>query len=50
MTNEQAYSIILQVVNAHMCNKSDRIILDEALQKLLQVIEKTKIETASGSS
>lgn len=44
MTNEQAYSIIIQVVNAHMCNKSDRVVLDEALQKLLRLVEASKTE------
>lgn len=45
MTKEQAYSVIVQVVNAHMCNKADRVVLDQALQVFAQLVEESLKKT-----
>jgi hypothetical protein len=42
MTPEQALGLIAQVVNNHLCNKQDRIILDQALHTLQATITKSK--------
>ena len=39
MQNEQAFNIVLQIVNAHNCNKQDRVIFDEALTTLYKLVQ-----------
>jgi hypothetical protein len=42
MTPEQAFNIIAQVVDGHLCNKNDRIILERAMQTIAALIEESK--------
>lgn len=39
ITNEQAFGIIAQVVNAHLCNKQDRMTLDVAMQTIAKLVQ-----------
>ena len=39
ITNEQAFGIIAQVVNAHLCNKQDRMTLDVAMQAIAKLVQ-----------
>lgn len=39
MNNEQAFNVIAQVVNAHLCNKQDRLVLDQAMQTIAKLVQ-----------
>jgi hypothetical protein len=38
MTSEQALQILAQIANQHLCNKQDRVVIDQALTILSQLI------------
>jgi len=46
MQPEQAFNIVVQIVNAHSCNKQDRVVLDEALNTLYKLVEASKAPKA----
>jgi hypothetical protein len=41
MTPEQALQILTQIANAHLCTKQDRLVIDQALGVLSQLISDT---------
>ena len=49
MNNEQEFNVIAQVVNAHLCNKQDRLVLDQAMQTLAKLVQATVDGTTSAS-
>jgi len=38
MTPEQALNVLAQVAAAHLCNKQDRMVIDQALQTLATLV------------
>jgi len=47
MTPEQALNVLAQVAAAHLCNKQDRVIIDQALETLAKLITQPSTTTAS---
>jgi hypothetical protein len=39
MTPEQALNVIAQVAAAHLCNKQDRLVIDQAIESLASLIK-----------
>jgi len=38
MTPEQALNVIAQVAAAHLCNKQDRVVIDQAIETLASFV------------
>jgi len=39
MTPEQALNILAQIAATHLCNKQDRLVIDQAIETLAKVVK-----------
>jgi hypothetical protein len=39
MTPEQALNVLAQVAAAHLCNKQDRLVIDQSIESLASLIK-----------
>jgi len=39
MTPEQALNVLAQIAAAHLCNKQDRLVIDQAIEVLAKAVK-----------
>ena len=50
MTPEQALNVIAQIAANHLCNKQDRLVIDQAIETLAKFINVTSSQAAAKST
>jgi len=45
MTPEQALNVLAQVAAAHLCNKQDRLVIDQAIEALANLVKTNQSTT-----
>jgi len=49
MTPEQALNVLAQVAAAHLCNKQDRLVIDQSLETLAKLVSQQSTDTKTSS-